>query len=185
MLLSRAFRLGSRQGSSLLQNCQRRGFAEAAVAEQFDWDALSKNVTSDEGKRELSMLRSTFIDFQSRVINVQEAKPIDWAKYEKDVDPEMLKDFKTSFEALKKDLPEFDVQPLLQEAESKYNELFKQADEVVAASRKRISELEQELKETAAAKERLAHATIDEELSADPEIAKEIDEEIRQGDFIA
>lgn len=53
---------------------------------------------------------------------------------------------------MKKDLPEFDVQPLLQEAESKYNELFKQADEVVAASRKRISELEQELKETAAAK---------------------------------
>lgn len=33
--------------------------------------------------------------------------------------------------------------------------------------------------------ERLAHATIDEELSADPQLAKEIDEEIRQGDFIA
>ena len=35
------------------------------------------------------------------------------------------------------------------------------------------------------AQERLAHATIDEELSADPQLAKEIDEEIRQGDFIA
>ena len=54
--------------------------------------------------------------------------------------------------ALKKDVPEFDVKPLLQEAESKYSELFKQADEVVAASKKRISELEQELQETAAAK---------------------------------
>lgn len=53
---------------------------------------------------------------------------------------------------MKKDVPEFDVKPLLQEAESKYSELFKQADEVVAASKKRISELEQELQETAAAK---------------------------------
>lgn len=169
----------------MLQQCQRRGFAEAAVVEQFDWDALGKNVTSDEGKRELSILRSTFFDYQSRVINVPEVKPIEWAKYEKDIDPEMLADFKKSFEALKKDVPEFDVKPLLQEAESKYSELFKQADEVVAASKKRISELEQELQETAAAKERLAHATIDEELSADPQLAKEIDEEIRQGDFIA
>ena len=32
--------------------------------------------------------------------------------------------------ALKKDLPEFDATPLLQEAESKYTELFQQADEV-------------------------------------------------------
>lgn len=54
----------------MLQQCQRRGFAEAAVVEQFDWDALGKNVTSDEGKRELSILRSTFFDYQSRVINV-------------------------------------------------------------------------------------------------------------------
>lgn len=56
--------------------------------------------------------------------------------------------------ALKKDLPEFDAKPLLEEAKSKYSELFKQADEVVAASKKRIIELEQELKETAAAKVR-------------------------------
>lgn len=58
--------------------------------------------------------------------------------------------------ALKKDVPEFDVKPLLQEAESKYSDLFKQADEVVAASKKRIGELEQELQETAAAKVRSA-----------------------------
>ena len=60
--------------------------------------------------------------------------------------------------ALQKDLPEFDAKPLLEEAKSKYSELFKQADEVVEASKKRISELEQDLKETAAAKVR--HCTI-------------------------
>ena len=29
---------------------------------------------------------------------MQEVKPIDWTKYEKDVDPELLADFKKSFE---------------------------------------------------------------------------------------
>lgn len=31
-------------------------------------------------------------------LSVQEVKPIEWAKYEKDIDPEMLADFKKSFE---------------------------------------------------------------------------------------
>ncbi len=56
--------------------------------------------------------------------------------------------------ALKKDVPEFDVQPLLAEAKSKFDELFQQTDEVVTASKKRITELEAELNETAAAKVR-------------------------------
>ncbi len=58
------------QAPVVLRGCQQRGFAEAAVVEQFDWDKLGKAVTSDEGKRELSILRTTFFEYQSRILNV-------------------------------------------------------------------------------------------------------------------
>ena len=45
---------------------QQRYFAEAAVAEKFDWDSLEGSVASDEGKRELASLRSTWIDVQQK-----------------------------------------------------------------------------------------------------------------------
>ena len=31
---------------------------------------------------------------------MQEAKPIDWARYEKEIEPELLNDFKKSFEGV-------------------------------------------------------------------------------------
>lgn len=45
---------------------QQRCFAEAAVAPKFDWDSLEGSVASEEGKRELASLRSTWIDVQQK-----------------------------------------------------------------------------------------------------------------------
>lgn len=42
-------------------------FAETEAATQkLDWDALQDIVTSDDGKRELSALRTTYADVQSK-----------------------------------------------------------------------------------------------------------------------
>lgn len=45
---------------------QQRCFAETAVAPKFDWDELENTIASDDGKRELASLRSTFIDVQQK-----------------------------------------------------------------------------------------------------------------------
>ena len=45
---------------------QTRHFAEAAVAPKFDWDSLENSIASDEGKRDLASLRSTWIDVQQK-----------------------------------------------------------------------------------------------------------------------
>ena len=42
-------------------------FAETQVSKgQIDWDALQDFVTSDEGKRELAALRSSYLDLESK-----------------------------------------------------------------------------------------------------------------------
>lgn len=45
---------------------QQRCFAEAAVAPKVDWDSLENTIASDDGKRDLASLRSTFIDVEQK-----------------------------------------------------------------------------------------------------------------------
>lgn len=49
-----------------------RSFADAAkpAAADFDWDAFGALVHSDEGKRELQTLRSTYLDIKQRLGNM-------------------------------------------------------------------------------------------------------------------
>lgn len=101
---------------------QQRCLAEAAVAPKaLDWDSLESSIASDDGKRDLASLRSTWIDvehkfdsmeqvssavrsvshhghrFRPFAMGVQSGGDIDWKSYEKEVDPEVLKMFKDSF----------------------------------------------------------------------------------------
>lgn len=46
---------------------QQRGFAEKAVAAEFDWDSITDLVHSDEGKREVTSLRSAYTDIKGRL----------------------------------------------------------------------------------------------------------------------
>lgn len=45
---------------------QQRCFAEAAVAPKFDWESLESSIASEDGKRDLASLRSTWIDVQQK-----------------------------------------------------------------------------------------------------------------------
>ena len=59
---------------------QQRHFAETAVAPKFDWDSLETSVASEEGKRDLASLRSTWIDVQQKFESMSQAS------YLKDID---------------------------------------------------------------------------------------------------
>lgn len=79
---------------------QQRGFAEKAVAAQIDWDAVSSLVHSDEGKRELASLRSTFMDIQQRLQTMsKDAPPPNWAEWSKELDPKIVDGFKKAYES--------------------------------------------------------------------------------------
>jgi hypothetical protein len=83
-----------------LARIQQRAFADKAVATQVDWDAISNLVHSDEGKRELVSLRTTFLDIQSRlsVMSKDTATP-NWAEWSKELDPKIVDGFKQAFES--------------------------------------------------------------------------------------
>ncbi|KAL3145748.1 hypothetical protein ABBQ38_015128 [Trebouxia sp. C0009 RCD-2024] len=162
---------------------QQRCFAEAAVAPKFDWDSLESSIASEAGKRDLASLRSVWIDVQQKFDSMsQSSAEIDWKSYEKEVDPEVLKMFKDSFSSL--DFPMYDASALAKDAETKLDGIIKQAEELTAQSQKRMQELEKEIQECERAMEAVAHATIDDELAADPALAKQIDQEISEGNFI-
>ncbi|KAA6415271.1 MAG: ATP synthase D mitochondrial [Trebouxia sp. A1-2] len=179
-------RVSARTVLSKVKQCswqQQRCFAEAAVAPKFDWDSLEGSVASEEGKRELASLRSTWIDVQQKFDSMsQSSDEIDWKSYAKEVDPQVLKLFKDSFASL--DFPMYDASKLAEETDAKLSGLIKQAEELKAYSQKRMKELEKEIQDCEAAKEKVASATIDEELARDPETAKQIDQEISEGNFI-
>lgn len=58
------------QVQSLALAPQQRGVAEKAVAQEFNWDDIGAMVHSDEGRRELQALRSTYLDIQARLTNM-------------------------------------------------------------------------------------------------------------------
>ena len=77
-----------------------RSFAEKAVAKEMDWDALSEMIHSDEGKRELASLRSTFFDVHSKLSSTaKDIPPPNWAEWSKELDPKIVDAFKKAFES--------------------------------------------------------------------------------------
>jgi len=79
---------------------QQRAFAEKAVAAEVDWDSISNLIHSDEGKRELASLRSTFLDIQTRLTGMTKDTPApSWAEWKKDLDPKIVDGFKQAFES--------------------------------------------------------------------------------------
>lgn len=77
-----------------------RSFAEKAVAKEMDWEALGEMIHSDEGKRELASLRSTFFDVHSKLSSTaKEVPPPDWAQWSKELDPKIVDAFRKAFES--------------------------------------------------------------------------------------
>lgn len=181
MLRSLAVR-AARRGSALAVQ-QQRCFAEGAVATQTTvWDELGGLVSSDEGKRELAALRSTYVDIAGKLASLAKPQdPINWAEWSKDIDPKLVQQFKQTFESMK--LPKYEGNEVA-EATAQFAALQKEAEALVAASQSRIAEIQGEISNIQKEKERIATTTIDDELAADPELAKELDEEVQKNYFM-
>ena len=83
-----------------LPRTSQRSFAEKAVAVEADWDAIGGLVHSDEGKRELASLRSTYLDIQARLSSMAKDTPLpNWAEWSKELDPKIVDGFKKAFES--------------------------------------------------------------------------------------
>ena len=84
-----------------LSRAQQRGFAaEKAVAAEVDWDAINAMVHSDEGKRELASLRSSFLDIQARLSGMaKDSQPPNWGEWKKELDPKIVDGFKAAYES--------------------------------------------------------------------------------------
>jgi len=72
----------------------------------------------------------------------------------------------------------------VEQAKARFAELGKQAESLAAASQARAKEIEAELEGILAAKARIGTVTVDEELSADPKMAAEIDSEVTKNNFL-
>jgi hypothetical protein len=193
-------------GMQGLARAQTRGFAEKAVAAEVDWDAISNLVHSDEGKRELVSLRTTFLDIQSRLTGMSKATaPPNWAEWSKELDPKIVDGFKKAFESESQPpkipvpanpSPSPSLSPLpgmalpayqgndVAAAESRFMEIIAQAEVLAADSAARVTEIKAELAGIETEKARIATMTVDEELAADPALAAEIDADVEKNSFL-
>ncbi|CAL5229518.1 g12858 [Coccomyxa viridis] len=173
-----------RQTQAVRALLQRRCFAESAVSTQLkepDWEAFGAIVTSDEGKRELATLRSQFAEIKTRLTSQSQApQEVKWEEY-KDVEPVVLDGFKSAMSKLK--IPKFDVTEHVKKVDTDFDPLLKSATELEAFSQKRQKEIEDEIKQIDVEIEKLNTKTVDEELSSDPKLLKEVDEEISKGSY--
>lgn len=174
---SRAVRQAQR--SSLVQH---RAFAEKALQE-LTWDdaidELGAQLSTDEAKRELAALKSTFYDIKSKYEALAKpVAPIDWEGYKQKLDPQLVEMFKKAYDTTPyPDYPSTDVE----EARAVFAELEKEGLEIEEAAKKRMKEIQAEITKLQAEQERLTVMTIDEALAEDPELAAEIDKEISEG----
>jgi F-type H+-transporting ATPase subunit d len=161
----------------------RRALADkAAAAQAVDWDALAGMVHSDEGKRELAAMRTLMLDTRARLeAAAADAPPPAWDEWKKSVEPRIVDGFRAAFDSLK--LPAYSGDAAAAAAE-RFAALEREAGALEAASAARAAEISAELEKIRGDKARLATATVDGELAADPKLAAEVDAEVERQHFL-
>eukprot|EP00244_Chara_vulgaris_P011928 TRINITY_DN607_c0_g1_i1.p1 TRINITY_DN607_c0_g1~~TRINITY_DN607_c0_g1_i1.p1 ORF type:complete len:166 (-),score=34.96 TRINITY_DN607_c0_g1_i1:824-1321(-) len=160
-----------------------RGKAVAQkVARAIDWDFISKVVLSEEGKRELYVLRRTYDDMMKTLETkfAQKPVPIDWNYYAARLNPNIVNLFKKSYEGLQ--IPEY-TDTYTPEYQKKHEELVKAAEAEEKKSKSLVAMLTAELAKIREQKESLRTMTVDEYFAKNPDVKKKIDDEIATNDW--
>jgi hypothetical protein len=154
-----------------------------AAASDFDWDQLEDAAASDNGKRELQLLRSTFLDVQQKITDMtKEPEAIKWKQWKEDgVDPQLVDAFQKAYDSMP--LPKYEDTGL-GELNQSFDDLLKQAGELAAHSETRMKEIQQEIAGIDKELDKVKTLTIDEVLESDPELGKRLHAEISEGKFI-
>ncbi|KAJ7570674.1 hypothetical protein O6H91_01G130900 [Diphasiastrum complanatum] len=148
------------------------------VARSIDWEFLGKVVVSDEGRKELSILRRTFED----VNNILETKfnvnppTIKWDFYKEKLGPSIVNIFQKSYESVQ--IPEYE-DTYTPEYKKKYEEWLVKATQMEEESKREVERLKKDLAELRQKKEALRTLTVDEYLADHPDMKQKIDEEIK------
>ena len=144
---------------------------------------MTSLITTDDGKRELAGLRAALSEGADK-LSSKAGKAVaapDFESFAKDVDPAVLGVLKSAYSGLK--LPTLDSAAALAAVDGHFAPLIKQAQDLAAASTARLAALDKEVKGVEADIAKLAKATVDDELAADPAAAAAIDADIAAGKF--
>ncbi|KAK9820859.1 hypothetical protein WJX81_005100 [Elliptochloris bilobata] len=163
-----------------------RGFAEkadkAVASADMDWSVLERLAQSDNAKRQVASLRSTFKDeMQKLEALAPEEVTIDWDSYKGKVDDRLLTTLHKALTGLK--IPKYDISGALKEVDEVFAPILKQAKELEEFSAQRAKEIEAEIAAVDRDIARLKEVTIEDEIEKDPELAAKIDDEISKGSY--
>eukprot|EP00238_Polyblepharides_amylifera_P006287 CAMPEP_0196579054 /NCGR_PEP_ID=MMETSP1081-20130531/16884_1 /TAXON_ID=36882 /ORGANISM="Pyramimonas amylifera, Strain CCMP720" /LENGTH=180 /DNA_ID=CAMNT_0041898497 /DNA_START=104 /DNA_END=643 /DNA_ORIENTATION=+ len=158
-----------------------RGMSSAVVSgDKIDWDAVTSSIDSAAGKRELSNLRTIYLDIMSNM-KPKGSVVIDWEDHKKaSGQPELVAKYEEAFKKLQ--VPKYQGDDAAK-VSAHFAELEKEATIASAASEKRIIELEAELAQAQNAMSKLETITIDEILEEDPKLKEEVQSAIRAGEW--
>ena len=147
----------------------------------MDWNALAGKVSSDAARAEVSRLRELHGDLVSQAKAYEGApEPIDFAHYRNVIKtPGIVDTVENAYNALT--LPQF-VNEVAGEADEAYKTLVSEAESAMNASAARLEELEAMIAD-AKTQVTTKETTVDEVLQRYPEIAKEIDQEIKEHEW--
>lgn len=170
---------------SVLAASQRRmmsSSSSSAAAAGIDWSGILAKATSSQSKSEIVRLNQLFMELESNARAVPTTvQPIDFQAYAKSIKANnVVSEYEKSYSSLK--LPQL-ADETAAEADAKLNELSKQATEMVASTSKRLAELEGLLSDLYK-KRTTKDTTVDDVKALYPEIKKEIDQEIKNHEWI-
>jgi len=158
-----------------------RQFAAVPAAQDVDWNALEDAIPSEEGKRELFGLKKQFQDIASSLDASASAEPIDWGYWKKELgDEALVSSFETAFNNIK--IPEYDGKEM-EAAKAIFAKLEQEATQESADAEVALKELRAELEMVQSQMAELDTMTVEDVFKKDPAMAKEIDDEIRAGDW--
>lgn len=145
----------------------------------MDWSDISKIVVTEEGKKELASLRKAYEEIMAFIrSDPGPVEPIDWDDLSKNSGaPSIVEMFKQAYTNI--NIPKID-DSMLKEFESEFAQLQKEAEKSKQEADLRLQEIDREIQNIDAAIARLHTTTIDEELDANPALARQIDKEISE-----
>jgi len=146
----------------------------------INWGLLERLVKSEDGKREMMVLRRTIDETRAQLNSIRGRKPvkIDWDYFKQELSPELVDQFKGAYENIQIGEYKEELTPKYQQ---QIKELVKKAGEAAQEAKKEQAKLEAELKGLDKQKSALKTLTADEYFKDHPKTLEKIDDEIRQG----
>lgn len=165
-----------------MRACARRAYSQDVAKVGASWDAIKTDALSDASKRELMALQKAVADMRDAVNRVAYKGPEpDFAAMKKDTKmPEIVDVFEKAYKSVT--TPSV-ASPEIEELKTSFAGIEAEARADAEVAKKRIAELDVELKAIADQRSKLATMTMDEYFEANPEMKKDIDQRIANDEW--